>query len=66
VGIFQISQTKRRQKRCARGDKKPAQIAQQTLHAPDAVSREYRGKNAVCKKYFTLRLSLSPESLASP
>jgi hypothetical protein len=26
-----ISKTKRRQKRCARGDKKPAQVAQQTL-----------------------------------
>jgi len=62
VGIFQISKTKRRQKRRARGDKKPAQVARKLSHAPDAVSPEYRGKNAVCKKYFMLRLSFRTES----
>jgi hypothetical protein len=42
--------------------KNPPRSRSKLSHAPDAARREYRGKNAVCKKYFTLRLSLRAES----
>jgi hypothetical protein len=52
VGIFQILTVKRRRGRYS-GDKKPASgRATNSTHAPDAVSREYRGKIAGSKEYF--------------
>jgi hypothetical protein len=42
----------------AQGDKKPAQAAQQPSHAPDAVSRDYRGKIASRKEYFAAEFVL--------
>jgi hypothetical protein len=57
-----IVKTKRRQKPRARGDKKPAQAAQQNLLRSCAVSREYRGKIAARKGYFTACLSFRAKS----
>jgi hypothetical protein len=38
--------------RSLQATKKTAQNAQPTIHAPDAVSREYRGKLSLRKVYF--------------
>jgi hypothetical protein len=57
VGIFQNLKAMRRQKVVLRATKNPLRPRNKLSHAPDAVSREYRGKIAICKEYFTPRLS---------
>jgi hypothetical protein len=59
VGIFV---NKAPPKGRAPGDKKPAQAAQKNLSRSCAVNREYRGKIALRKEYFALRLSLGAKS----
>jgi len=55
--MFQNLKTKRRQKAVLRATKNPLRPRNKLSHAPDAVSREYRGKITICKEYFRLRLS---------
>jgi hypothetical protein len=49
VGIFRKQSAAKSR---AQGDKKSAQAAHKLSHAPDAVSREYRGKVVTRKEYF--------------
>jgi hypothetical protein len=62
VGIFQNLKARRRQNVVLRATKNPLRPRNKLSHAPDAVSREYRGKIAICKEYFTLRLSFRTKS----
>ena len=62
MGIFQNLKAMRRQKVVLRATKNPLRPRNKLSHAPDAVSREYRGKIAICKEYFTPRLSFRTKS----
>jgi hypothetical protein len=53
VGIFQNLKAMRRQKVVLRATKNPLRPRNKLSHAPDAVSREYRGKITTRKDYFT-------------
>jgi hypothetical protein len=51
--MFQNLKAKRRQKVVLRPTKNPPRPRNKPSHAPDAVSREYRGKITTRKEYFT-------------
>jgi queuine tRNA-ribosyltransferase len=46
--------------------KNPPRPRNKPSHAPDAVSREYRGKNTTCKKYFVAIADRARETRALP
>jgi hypothetical protein len=52
VGILQNLKTRRRQKAVLRATKNPLRPRNKLSYAPDAVSREYRGKIAARKELF--------------
>jgi hypothetical protein len=57
VGILQNLKVRRRQKVVLRATKNPLRPRNKLSHAPDAVSREYRGKIATRKGIFAHHLS---------
>jgi hypothetical protein len=57
VGIFQNLKATRRQKVVLRATKNPLRPRNKLSHAPDAVSREYRGKIAARKEYFAQKIA---------
>jgi len=61
VGIFQNLKTKRRQKAVLRATKNPLRPRNKPSHAPDAVSREYRGKMLPRKEYFPRSIVIASE-----
>jgi hypothetical protein len=56
-----IVKTKRRQKVVLRATKNPLRPRNKLSHAPDAVSREYRGKTAIRKEYFACAFVIPSE-----
>jgi hypothetical protein len=61
VGIFQNLKAKRRQKVVLRATKNPLRPRNKLSHAPDAVSREYRGKMLPRKEYFPRSIVIASE-----